>query len=298
MNPEQTATDRPADRWSRNPALTTLAEKLQPVVRNLLAGSDGARRPLSDLLHGTFLGHPLHPLMTDIPIGSWTVAAVFDALELGGAQRFTDAADAAILFGALGAVGAAATGLADWSDTADEPQRAGMLHAILNSAALACYGVSLVTRKAGARKLGIATAFAGYGVMTAAAFLGGELSFGMQLGVKHTAVPIDAPAEFQSVLDAAALPAGDTQTIDLGGIPVLLTRDGDGVHAVSAVCTHRGAPLAGAERHDGCITCPWHGSRFSLGDGHVVEGPATFGLAHFDTQIAGGAISLRAPAGD
>lgn len=293
MNPESTGTDRPADKLSRNARLTRLAERIQPIVNNLLEG-DGPKRTIRNVLHGTFLGHPLHPILTDIPVGAWSVTAIFDALELAGAHTFRDAADATVVIGAVGASAAALAGWADWSDTKDEPQRLGMLHAVLNGGALSLYLISLATRRAGARGFGILSAFMGYGLMSASAYLGGELSLSMQLGVKHTAVPIDPPVDFVRVLDASALADEATVAAELTGIPVLLTRAGDSVHAVTAVCTHRGAPLADAERKDGCVTCPWHGSRFALHDGHVIEGPATFDLAQFDAGIAGGAISLRA----
>jgi nitrite reductase/ring-hydroxylating ferredoxin subunit len=294
MNPEFTGTNRPADAVSRNPALTDLAEKIQPLLRTLLEGDDGVRRPLKDLLHGTFIGHPLHPLLTDILIGAWSVAAIFDALELAGSEEYETAADATVIIGAIGAVGAALAGWADWSDTKGEAQRAGLLHGLMNATALTAYIASIAARRAGARKLGIATAFLGYGITGAAAYLGAELSFGMQLGVKHSAIPIDPPTTFVRVLDAASLPDGDTQAVDVSDIPVLVSRRGDAIDAVSAVCTHRGAPLADGERVGDCITCPWHGSRFSLENGRVVEGPATFDLAHFDGRISGGVISVRA----
>jgi nitrite reductase/ring-hydroxylating ferredoxin subunit/uncharacterized membrane protein len=294
MNPEFNSTDRPLDAWAQNGTLTRIADAIQPGLNKLLEGEDAQHRPLKDLLHGSFLGHPLHPLLTDIPIGAWTVAAACDALDVVGIRRYRDAADVAIVIGALGAVGAAVTGLADWSDTKDEPQRLGMLHAILNSASLTSYITSLIARRSGARRLGIATAFAGYGLMSLAAYLGGELSFGMQLGVKHTAIPIDPPADFTPVLDDAALADAVMHTAQVEAIPLLVTRFGAARHAVSGVCTHRGAPLAQGNQEEHCVRCPWHGSRFSLEDGHVIEGPATFGLAAFETRVAAGVISVRA----
>jgi nitrite reductase/ring-hydroxylating ferredoxin subunit/uncharacterized membrane protein len=294
MNPEFRSTDGPLDAWAQNRTLSHLANVVQPALRKLLEGKDARHRPIKDLLHGSFMGHPLHPLVTDIPIGAWTVAAVCDALDLAGVHRFRDAADVAIVIGALGAAGAAVTGLADWSDTKDEPQRLGMLHALLNTAALTSYLTSAIARRAGARGFGIAAAFAGYGLVSVAGYLGGELSFGMQLGVKHTVVPIAPPADFTRVLDASALTEGVMHATEVSAIPLLVTRFASATHAVSGVCTHRGAPLAEGAQEDDCVRCPWHGSRFSLEDGHVVEGPATFDLPSFETQVAGGAISVRA----
>jgi nitrite reductase/ring-hydroxylating ferredoxin subunit/uncharacterized membrane protein len=294
MNPEFRSTDGPLDAWAQNRMLSCLAGAIQPGLRKLLEGDDVSHRPLKNLLHGSYLGHPLHPLITDIPIGAWSVAAACDALDLAGVHRFRDAADVAIVIGALGAAGAAVTGLADWSDTKDEPQRLGMLHAILNTAALASYLTSAIARRTGRRGVGIAAAFAGYGLMSVAGYLGGELSFGMQLGVKHTVIPVEPPPDFARVLDASALTEAAMHTAEVNGIPLLVTRLAGATHAVSGVCTHRGAPLAEGTQAENCVRCPWHGSRFSLESGHVVEGPATFNLASFDTEVAGGAISVRA----
>jgi nitrite reductase/ring-hydroxylating ferredoxin subunit len=116
----------------------------------------------------------------------------------------------------------------------------------------------------------------------------------MQLGVKHTAVPVDPPKDFVRVLDESALTGGAMQKAEVDTIPLLVTRFGAATHAVTGVCTHRGAPLAEGTQEGLCVRCPWHGSRFSLEDGRVIEGPATFGLASFETQIVDGAVSVRA----
>jgi nitrite reductase/ring-hydroxylating ferredoxin subunit/uncharacterized membrane protein len=292
MNPEFNS-DALLRSWSKNRRLAQLAEVIQPVVRSLFERDDASRRALKNLLHGTFLGHPLHPPLTDIPIGAWTVAATCDALELCGVEGYRDAADLAIAVGAVGAAGAAITGLADWSDTTDEPQRLGMLHAILNTTALSSYVVSTIARRTGGRRIGIATAFAGYSLMTAAAFLGGELSFGMQLGVKHTAIPVDRPQDFTRVLDESALTENAMHAAAVETIPLLVTRIAGTVRAVQGACTHRGAPLIEGVQEDACVRCPWHGSRFSLEDGSVLEGPATFALATFETQVTDGAVAVR-----
>ena len=293
MNPEISSTDRLVDRLSRSTLLDPIADAIAPAVAGVLDGS-GPVAPLKDLLHGKPLGHPLHPVITDIPIGSWTLATVFDALELAGRDEFTAAADVCVGVGLVAAVGAIATGLAEWSDTKDEPRRLGVAHALLNSAGFVLYGASLALRVAGARGAGIATAYAGYGFSSLAAYLGGELSYNHQIGVKHTARPIEPPDGFTAVMDATELTDAQPKRVDFAGIPVLLSRDARGdVHALAATCTHRGAPLEDGEFVDGCVVCPWHGSRFNLVDGSVIEGPAAFALARFETRIEAGRIELR-----
>lgn len=288
FNPEIAANRRPIDRLSQNARIAAIAERVQPVVANLVGDLPPAVR---DLLHGTVLGHPLHAVVTDIPIGAWTVTAVLDALELCG-QPGTGS-DAALVIGLLGAGGAAASGWADWSDTDDDPRTLGMAHALVNGTAVLGYMLALFLRRSGRRRLGILTALAAYGIVSAGAYIGGELSYGLLLGAKHTAEPIDPPADFTPVLKLAALGSTPVRA-DFKGIPVLLSRTGDAISAISAVCTHRGAPLDQGTFADGCVTCPWHDSTFALDDGHVIAGPALFPQPRFEARVAGDTIELRA----
>jgi nitrite reductase/ring-hydroxylating ferredoxin subunit/uncharacterized membrane protein len=290
LNAESTTNRRPIDRAARNPLLAKAAEAYQPAIRAVLEASGTVTQ---DLLHGTPLGHPLHPLVTDIPVGSWTVAAVLDTLELAGRSDTTFAADLAVGLGLAGATLAIASGYAEWSDTTDEPRTLGFAHALLNGAAFVGYSASLVLRRSGRRPAGIATAFAAYALVGLSGYIGGELSYGMQLGMRHTGEPLVPPSEFTAVLGLGALPAEGAVRAEFAGVPVLLSRQGDGVAAISAVCTHRGAPLDQGEISDGCVRCPWHNSVFRLADGAVVSGPATFPQPRFEARIAGDQVELR-----
>ncbi|MDQ2908294.1 MAG: Rieske 2Fe-2S domain-containing protein [Candidatus Eremiobacteraeota bacterium] len=293
MNPEISSTDRFVDRLSRNVTLDPLADLVQPAVRSALDGT-GPLAPLKDVLHGTPLNHPLHPALTDIPIGAWSLAAIFDAAEIVGRAEFRPAADLAIGVGLGGALLAVATGLAEWSDTIGEPKRLGTWHALLNTLGASAYIASLTLRAQRKRGAAIATAFGGYGIVAFAAYLGGELAFGLHIGAKHAAPPIFPPSDFKSVLADAELPPDSHRRIDFSGIPILISRDAGGVlHAVSAVCTHRGGPLEEGEFADGYVRCPWHGGRFKLADGAVVEGPPVFPLAHLETRVRTGHIEVR-----
>ena len=169
-----------------------------------------------------------------------------------------------------------------------------MAHALLNGVALSCYAVSLGARRYGSRGFGIALAYTGYALVSAYAYLGGELSFNHGIGTKHTAVPVNPPDEFIAVLPEAAL-TSEPQLVDQNGIALLLARDGTGISAVSAPSApHRGASLIDGEFADGCVTCPWHGARFALRDGAVLEGPAVYPLARFETRVVNGTIEVRA----
>lgn len=269
------------------PWLDTTAAVLKQVSEPLVGPN--APKPLKDALYGTWLGHPLHPAVTDVPVGAWTATAVFDVL---GYER---AADASLKLGVLGALGSAVTGVAQWYDLQEmkEPRRLGALHASLNTAALSLYLASWALRGNGSRGAGVATALAGYGIASASAWIGGDLSFRLGIGVSRVA--FEEPS--RKWRDAAALddvPEGTLTRVEVNGIPVVLLREGDTIHAASATCTHVGGPLDEGERDGTCVTCPWHGSVFDLRDGQVVHGPATSPLHAFETRVHDGRVQLRA----
>jgi nitrite reductase/ring-hydroxylating ferredoxin subunit/uncharacterized membrane protein len=295
MNPEITTTDRIVDQLARDRRLDALADAVQPAVDAAFGGAHPAQRLASDFFHGTWLGHPLHPLLTDIPIGAWTVAAVADLIALGGDERAEYAADVATTIGVAGAVAAALAGWAEWSDTKDEPRRLGIAHAAVNATALTLYAGSLALRRAGRRGLATCASMLGYALVGAGGYLGGELAYGEQLGARHTAEPLEPPAAFVRVAAVADVPKDGVLGVDANGIPLLLARTDDVIHATSAICTHRGAPLAEGTREGNCIRCPWHGSRFALDDGAVIAGPATFPLDPFQTRVIGEGIEVRRP---
>jgi nitrite reductase/ring-hydroxylating ferredoxin subunit/uncharacterized membrane protein len=292
LNPEISLNRRPADRIARNAVLARIAELWQPVI---LRVRDAGGAPLKHILNGTFMGHPLHAALTDIPIGAWTVTAALDMLDTIGAGDLGDAADISLSVGVLGALGAIATGYADWADTAGDPRTLGVAHSSLMGAAFFAYCTALALRRSGNRPAGVACALAGYALVLAGAYLGGELSLGYQLGVKHTAVPKEPPADFVRVAALDELVEGKMTRVEVDGLPILLLRQGLDVRAVAGACTHRGAPLdEGTLEAGACVRCPWHGSVFSFDDGGVLEGPATFPLARFETRVLLGDVQLRA----
>ena len=290
LNPEIAVNRRPVDRLSRNAQLAAFAARLQPPVAQLVSR---AGTGLQNILHGTILGHPLHPAISDVPVGAWTVTAVLDGIELAGGPVIAGA-DAALVIGLAGGVGAILSGWTDWSDTDEGPRTVGFAHAALNGVAFTLYLAALALRRGERRRAGLIAALTAYGFVGAAAYLGGELAYNDQIGPKHTAEPIAPAAEFTPVLAATALTPANAVRADFGGIPVLLSRTADGIAAISAVCTHRGAPLDQGTFEDGCVTCPWHGSIFSLEDGGVRKGPASFPQPRFEARVNGDQIEVRA----
>jgi nitrite reductase/ring-hydroxylating ferredoxin subunit/uncharacterized membrane protein len=266
-------------------ALDTVAAPVARAVGRLVRP-----RPVRNLLSGTNLGHPLHPPLTDVPIGAWSMSVLLDAV---GGTRCRRAADLLLLTGIAAAVPTAATGLNDWSDTLGGPRRVGLLHATMNVTALGLFTASLCTRATGCRDSGRALSLAGYVFLGAGGYLGGHLTYVNGVNVNHTAFE-ERPAQWTDVLADSDLPEGQGRKVSADGAPVLLRRSGGEVLALASTCSHMGGPLEEGEVADGCVTCPWHGSTFDLADGHVVRGPASSPQPVYDTRVRDGRIEVRA----
>lgn len=274
-------------------ALDQLSDQIQPLVRNAFKSAGPAGRELKNIFHGTWLGHPLHPVLTDVPLGAWTAALALDAMEsISGRRELGAGADAAIAVGLVGAAGAAVTGLTDWSETDGRARKVGLLHGLLNVGATVLYTTSLVLRRKQKRNAGVGFAMLGYAVSSASAYLGGHLVFSEQIGVNHAAAQ-EMPKEFVPVLSDAELREGEMKRADAGGVPVLLVRCEGDVCALAHTCSHLGGPLSEGKLEGDVVQCPWHGSRFNVRDGSVVDGPATFPQPRFETRVREGQIEVR-----
>jgi len=188
------------DLITRQEWLDTAADALQPAITDAFEAGGEAGQRIKNFLHGTWLGHQLHPVITDVPVGAWTVAAVLDCMELAGKEEYAPGADAAVAIGLVGAVGAAVTGITDWSDTDGKSRKVGLMHGLLNTAAAALYTTSLVCRSKNARGAGISLSMLGYAIAGTSAYLGGHLVFNDEIGVNHTTDIYDYPQEFTPVL--------------------------------------------------------------------------------------------------
>jgi nitrite reductase/ring-hydroxylating ferredoxin subunit/uncharacterized membrane protein len=241
----------------------------------------------TDALSGTPTQHPLHPPLITMPIGAWTLSGVFDLL---GDRR---TARRLVGFGCLSALPAAATGAADFSSTKDAERRVGFVHGLLNGAALLSYLMSWRARRRDRWLRGVAWSSAGFAVLSASGWLGGHLAYSLGVGV-DTTVFQPLPQDWTDVGLADAVPdAGQAVPAEAAGVPLLLARDGDEVVALVARCTHRGGPLHLGEVADGCVTCPWHGSRFALADGAVLGGPAVHPQPVLQTRVRDGRLEVR-----
>ena len=275
--------------------LADAGEAIQPVIINAFKAGGKTGSEIKNFLHGKWLGHALHPMVTDVPIGAWTTAAVLDSLELGGSKKYKAGADAAVNIGLAGAAGAAITGITDWTGTMQIERKAGLAHAILNISATALYLTSAILRKnKKSRKTALSLSMLGYCITTASAYIGGNLVYNQQMGVNHAAAPAGFPEKFEAVCSEEDLPENTMKCVRAGKVNVLLARQNNELFAIANTCSHLGGPLADGELLESCeVRCPWHGSVFSLKDGSVVDGPATEPEPEFDVRTRNGKIEVR-----
>jgi nitrite reductase/ring-hydroxylating ferredoxin subunit/uncharacterized membrane protein len=250
------------------------------------------RGPVKDTLSGTWLGHPVHPVLTDVAIGALTSASV---LDLVAGRRGEPSADVLIGMGVVAALPTAATGLSDWSDTYGSDKRVGVVHAASNVAGVTLYSASLLARRRGHRGTGTALGLMGMGAMTFGGYLGGHLSFARGVGVNN-AFWQHPPEEWTPVLDESGLTDDQPVNVDANGAGVLLYRHGGQMFAIGSRCSHAGGPLHEGEvdPNNSCVTCPWHQSVFRLSDGAVVHGPASVPLPAYDMRVESGKVEVRA----
>jgi nitrite reductase/ring-hydroxylating ferredoxin subunit/uncharacterized membrane protein len=265
---------------------------LNKLGQKLTLTFSGVVRPgrVKDVLSGTWLGHPAHPLLTDLPIGAWASAVVLDVIGNG---RSGAAADRLVGLGTLAAMPTAVTGLNDLADIVDPEERAiGTAHAIGNVTAVVLYGASYVARRRGRRDIGTALAAAGMAVLSASGFLGGHLIYRRGIGVAQTAFE-PQPEDWTAVVNEEELAAGKPVRVTVGAADVLLYRDAERLYAIANRCSHRGGPLHKGKVSDAQVTCPWHLSTFALEDGSVLRGPATAPQPAYDVRTKDGKLEIR-----
>jgi nitrite reductase/ring-hydroxylating ferredoxin subunit/uncharacterized membrane protein len=282
---EQPARERIAERIEQLEALDAVSGPLQKAVRTVVP----QQSELKDVLSGTWLGHPLHPPLTDVVIGTWTSALLLDVL---GGEQTQKAADRLIAAGVLAAVPTAAAGLSDWAELSGRSRRVGGVHALGNTTALVLHALSWAARRRGNRASGVALSALGYAVATFSAWLGGHLSFARGVGVNQTAFE-DAPDEWTAVLGEDGLKEGRLTSAQANGVTVLLVRKEGRLYGLIDRCSHRGCSLHEGELTDDAVVCPCHGSTFRL-DGSIVKGPATSPQPALQVRVESGKVEVRA----
>jgi len=268
----------------QRPALDKVGDGLMWVL-----GPTFNSRLVKNAANGTWLGHPLHPLLVTLPIGTWVGSGLLDLLGEDNEQ----AADTLLATGVISALPTAMAGLAQWVDTYGPPRRVGAAHALANNVAVVLQLASMVARRRGRRGLGKGLSLGALGLVAGAGYLGGHPSYVLGVGIGHTAFHDPVEDWTSTEVAATAVEDGVPMTAQAGDREVLLARHGGEVVAYDAHCTHAGGPLGDGTIVDGCVRCPWHGSMFSLADGSVVEAPATTPQPRYDVRLSGGIVEVR-----
>jgi nitrite reductase/ring-hydroxylating ferredoxin subunit/uncharacterized membrane protein len=278
-----------ADRLETLEDLDRVGDPLQRGLRAVLRGR------IQDLLHGVWLGHPLHPAVVQLPVGAWMSAAVLDAVPGTG-----QAATILVGVGTASALPATVAGLNDWASLAREQRRVGLVHAAANTVALGLYAASTVARLAGRHRLGKRLSYTGLGLAGLGAYLGGHLSFRQGASVNQ-AEPFlrQIPDGWHDLCAEAEVPTGRPLVVRIGEVPLLLVRTDDGITAMIERCAHQTGPLGEGDivqvRGADCVVCPWHGSTFRLADGVVVHGPAANDQPTLRTRVVDGRVEAALP---
>ena len=253
-----------------------------------------------DLLHGTWLGHPLHPVLVQVPVGSWISAGVLDAVP-----ALRPAATALIGTGVVAAIPAALSGSADWSEQEAGVRRLGAIHALLNTAALGLYVGSLAARANGRGGLGRVLAYTGLGLAGSSASIGGHMSYAQSSGASHAVTaaralgsdwmdlgPLDDFPESRPTLRT-----GRGENVD---VPLAAVRRGGRVDVFIGACSHLSGPLYEGTvqevRGHQCLVCPWHDSAFDLEGGEPRRGPAANPQEKLEVRMDAGRVMVRLPA--
>ena len=261
----------------------------QAVGRSVRGALSGA---VKDPLSGTWLGHAVHPMLTDVVIGSLTSATLLDLLSGGNSD---EAGERLIAIGIAAYAPTALSGLGDWADAEpvdDAVRRVGIVHATVNATAVSLYTASLIARRRGARGRGVLLGAAGAAVLMAGGYLGGHLSFTKGVGPAETVFD-PGPTDWTAAADAAQLADGKPTRVVVDETPVLLLKDGGQYFAIHDRCSHRGCSLSQGTLQGEEIVCACHGSRFDLRDGALKGGPATSAQPAFQVRDREGMLEVR-----
>jgi nitrite reductase/ring-hydroxylating ferredoxin subunit/uncharacterized membrane protein len=285
------------DNWLRKQGwMEGVAGAVQSAVGAVYGVLGAPGRGLKNLLYGTkMLGHPLHPTITDLPMGAWTVGVVADYVGRVTHLVPPQAGDIGLAVGIVAALGAVATGYTDFYNTFGQERRYGLTHGVVMTTSTLLMVVSLGLRWLAGEEgnwlpIGIATV--GLLVAFGGAYFGGHLTFGFGTMVNHLAF-VEGPTDYVEAGSAADFGEGTMHLVNAGGMPALLVRLDGSIYGIADVCGHAGGPLHEGKREGDVVTCPWHGSRFCLRNGRALSGPATFDQPAFDVREQDGIVKVK-----
>ena len=277
------------------PGLHEYGIKVKQRIHEAVLQGGTPARIITDILHGTWLGHPLHPVLTDVTIGAWLFGSVFDWLSVfAPSKAMEQAADTLTVIGTISAVPTALAGITDYSTIKeDDSVKYGALHGILNSIGLTMYLASIRARQSDNRPLAIGLSSLALMLLTPSAWIGGDMVYRLRVGSNHAETD-SKPEAWTRILASSDLPEKTPMRIEVEGNPILVYRKDGQVHAIGAVCAHAGGPLDEGKFDGVCVQCPWHDSVYDLRDGRVVHGPTTFAQPLYEVRERDGQIAIRA----
>ena len=274
-------------------AVTKGSTNVSLAIHDAILGGGYPTRKLADFFHGTWLGHPLHPVLTDFTIGAWATGSMFDwAGHLLDSDELRRTGDHLAVAGTISAVPTAISGIVDYSTFPEASAAPVTWHAVLNVVNFGLFLASVRERRRGNHTRGAVLSGIGLALTCVSAWLGGALVYKYKVGVNH-ADEFEKPKQWTPLMDAKDLHEGKKQRVDFEGKPVFIYRRGEEIFAIGATCSHAGGPLDKGKMMGSCVQCPWHDSVFDMREGHIVHGPATQPQPAFETRIRGGKVEIR-----
>ncbi|MDQ6816335.1 MAG: Rieske (2Fe-2S) protein [Actinomycetota bacterium] len=268
-------------------ALDSGGKAVGKAVRRNLSGT-----ALKDVLSGTWLGHAVHPMLTDVVIGAFMSASLLDLLAPHGDGT---ANERLIVVGIAAYLPTAAAGISDWADAEpvdDGVRRVGLVHAGCNAVGASLYAASWRARRRGARGTGAVLGFAGMTTLMAGGYLGGHLTLSKGVGPAQTVFD-PGPTDWTPAADSSQLADGRPLRAVVDETPAFLLRDGEQIFAIHDRCSHRGCSLSDGRLEGEEIVCACHGSRFDVRDGSLKGGPATAAQPAFQARERDGRVEIR-----
>jgi nitrite reductase/ring-hydroxylating ferredoxin subunit/uncharacterized membrane protein len=268
---------------------------LDPVIHEVQRFVVALMKPqaVEDALHGVPAGHPVHPVLVQIPIGTWTSAVILDLLP--GTAR---PARLLVGVGVLASSSAILTGWADWARSRPEQQRVGLVHAGSNAIGTIGFSASWLLRRLGRDRAGRVVSYAAFGLVGLGGYLGGHLAYRQAIGANHAdAVLQRFPTGWWALGSLAELPEERPVSREVAGEPLFVLRRGNHVDVLADISTHLGEPLTqGFLEHggrNGTTITTTRGSVFEVATGDVVHGPATAPAIVFETRLQGDLVEVR-----
>lgn len=285
-------TCNPENIFTSIPEFQNASVKAARAIHDVVLQREDARR-IADVLHGTWLEHPLHPALTDLVVGSWVLGSVLDGVGLVRPSRRTNrAADLLISIGNVAALPTAMAGIADFSTTPKNSIPVAASHALLNVGGLLMNLVSACHRHTGRRGSARCLTATASSLLLVSAWLGGKLVYNRKVGVNK--IPeVKGGKEWTAAGSENELQENTPKRVEIDGSPVMICRCVDGIHAIGAVCGHEAGPLDKGKVEGTQVTCPWHQSVYDMRNGRVVHGPTTYSEPVYDTRVQEGNVEVR-----